>query len=130
MGFEQFLIENDGGYEEINTSQLHVIKQEIDRSELKSEISKKYIDKQKEDVKIVDEDYYASGIKLDGENVIIKGSIIVETKEEDDYNYFKPVDFVYNMSESVLLTIADNDRVRNENWKEVQTFILKTSKKI
>lgn len=132
MKFAEYLAESEmSGFEQISPDHLNILKQEIDRNSLKVALDKEYVEKSELTVKIVNDEFYLSGIKLESEDkVIIKGSFIAEITEEGGYIYNKPVDFVYDMSDNTLISVKDNDSVRNENWKDVQNFILRTAKKV
>ncbi len=132
MNFDRFLFEDStAGFSNIEADQLNIIKQEINRDSLRTELEKEYVEKSEMNVKIVNNEFYASGLKLESDDeVVIKGSFIAEILEEDGYVYHKPVDFVYNISTNEVISVSDNDSVRNENWKDVQSFILRSAKKI
>lgn len=131
MNFKSYLIESANEFIKVEFDQLSIIKQEIDRNALREALEKNYIQKSDIEVKLIDNDYYISAISL-GENdeVLVKGTIIVEVTEDDGYVYYKPVIFIFNMVSNELLSANDNDRIRDENWKNVQQFVLRDSKKI
>ena len=132
MSFIDFLTEAAAeAYEPITTEQLGILRQEVDRSALRIELNKKYIEKADLNIALFNNDFYLSGVRLaDDDNVIIKGSVIVEVTEDDGYLYYKLATFTYNISTNELVKVIENDRLREENWKTIQGEILKTSKKI
>ena len=129
MNFQQFLNEQIQ-FSDVDTDQLHMIKQEINRTVITNEINKKYIEKNNGTLKIVDNDFYISGVGL-GKNdtVVISCSTIIEVTEEGGYVYYKPLEFIFNMDDNIIESFNENDRIRNENWKTVQFEVLKTFKK-
>lgn len=132
MSFEQFLTEAaEPPYETVNTDQLNVLRQEIDRSALRVELNKKYIDKSDLNISLFNNDYYIGGMRLDNDdNVIVKVAIIVEVTEEDGYLYYKIANIVYDINQNKIIKIIENDKIRDENWKTVQVEILKTAIKL
>ena len=129
--FNDFLNENAAlKFEKINDQQIHTIKQEIDRNSIRNEINKKYIEKSKMQLKIMDNDFYINGLALEGEeDVVLKCCTIIEVSEEGGYIYYKPLEFTFDMSNNIIKTFNENDRIRNENWKSVQSEILKEYKR-
>lgn len=130
MSFLSFLNESTS-YQNIESSQMSIIRQSFNRNEIVDSVKKEYIDKSESNCKLVDSDFYISGMGLYEENkVAVQGMFIVEVTEEDGYIYFKPVQFEYCLDDLELINVKDIDRIRDENWKNVQNYILKTSKKI
>lgn len=129
--FNDFLAEQAIQFEDVNDEQLHTIKQEIDRNSIRSEINKKYVEKSEQELKIMDNDFYIKGIGLGNkdDNVILNCATIIEVTEEGGYIYYKPLEFTFDMSNNIIDSFKDNDRVRNENWKNVQTEVLKQYRK-
>ena len=121
-------------YQEIDSTQFNIIRQSFDRNKLASLVNKEYIDKlatNDNNLKLVDSDFYISGMALyDSNKVVIHGMFIIEVTEDDGYVYYKPVEFEYVIDDSNLLSVNDIDRIRDENWKKVQDFVLRTCKKI
>lgn len=132
MNFKQFLNEQNEQYTPISNDNLVLIRQEMNRITLTAEIKKEYIDKSELELKIVESSFYLSGMKVDekSEEVLVKGAFICEVTEDDGSVYFKAVNFEYNVESDTLVSIKDNDRFRDENWKNIQIEILKTSKKV
>lgn len=132
MSFEQFLTEAaEPPYETVNTDQLNILRQEIDRSALRVELNKTYIDKSDLNINLFNNDYYIGGMRLDNDdNVIIKVAIIVEVTEDDGYLYYKIANIVYDINQNKIIKIIENDKIRDENWKTVQGEILKTAIKL
>lgn len=132
MSFIEFLAEAAiESYDEITAERLSILKQEVDRSSLRNELNKKYIEKSDLNISLFNNDFYISGIRLaDDDNIIIKGSVIVEVTEDDGYLYYKLATFTYNISTNELIKVIENDRLREENWKTIQSEILKTCKKL
>lgn len=118
MSFIDFLTEAAAeAYEPITTEQLGILRQEVDRSALRIELNKKYIEKSDLNIALFNNDFYLSGVRLaDDDNVIIKGSVIVEVTEDDGYLYYKLATFTYNISTNELVKVIENDRLREENW--------------
>ena len=126
-----FLLEEKALFIKIESEQLSIIKQEIDRNAVRESLEKEYIQKADKATKMIDNDYYISDIALtDGDEVLIKASIIVEVTEDDGYIYYKPVELIFNMDKNALVSASDNDRIRDENWKNVQQFVLRSAKKV
>lgn len=131
MSFKMFLLEEKASFIKIEYDQLSIIKQELDRNALREALEKEYIQKSEKPTKMIDTDYYISDLALiENDEVLIKGMIIVEVTEEDGYVYYKPVEFVFNMEKNELVSAVDNDRIRDENWKNVQQFVLRSAKKV
>lgn len=131
MSFKMFLLEEKASFIKIEYDQLPIIKQELDRNALRESLEKEYIKKSEKPTKMIDTDYYISDLALiENDEVLIKGMIIVEVTEEDGYVYYKPVEFVFNMEKNELVSAVDNDRIRDENWKNVQQFVLRSAKKV
>ena len=131
MSFKMFLLEEKASFIKIEYDQLSIIKQELDRNALREALEKEYIKKSEKPTKMIDTDYYISDLALiENDEVLIKGMIIVEVTEEDGYVYYKPVEFVFNMEKNELVSSIDNDRIRDENWKNVQQFVLRSAKKV
>lgn len=129
MNFQQFLNEQIQ-FSDVDTDQLHLIKQEINRTVITNEINKKYIEKHNGTLKIMDNDFYINGIGLGkNDSVVISCATIIEVSEEGGYVYYKPLEFTFNMDDNIIESFNENDRVRNENWKTVQFEVLKTFKK-
>lgn len=129
--FNDFLAEQAIQFEDINDEQLHTIKQEIDRNSIRNEINKKYIEKSDQEVKIMDNDFYVNGLGLGNkeDNVLLSCATIIEVTEEGGYVYYKPLEFTFDMSNNIIDSFKENDRVRNENWKNVQSEVLKQYRK-
>lgn len=128
MGFSNYLIED---YVEASTEQLSILRQDLDRNALRSAIDKIYISKSDIDITLFNNDYYISGIALgDDDTVLISLSVIIEVTEEDNYLYYKIADIKYDVDNKKIIKIKENDKIRNENWKTVQSEILKTAKKL
>lgn len=131
MNFKMYLTEETASFVKVESEQLSIIKQEIDRNAVRESLEKEYIQKADKATKMIDNDYYISDIALtDGDEVLIKASIIVEVTEDDGYIYYKPVEFIFNMDKNELVSASDNDRIRDENWKNVQQFVLRSAKKV
>lgn len=132
MSFNNFLAEaQEPAYENITTEQLAILRQDIDRSAIRNAINKKYIEKSDLNITLFNNDFYLSGVRLgDDDNVIVKGSVVIEVTEDDGYLYYKMATFTYNIDTDELLKVIENDRLREENWKTIQAEILKTSKKL
>lgn len=131
MNFKMYLTEETASFVKVESEQLSIIKQEIDRNAVRESLEKEYIQKADKATKMIDTDYYISDIALtDGDEVLIKASIIVEVTEDDGYIYYKPVEFIFNMDKNELVSASDNDRIRDENWKTVQQFVLRSAKKV
>lgn len=131
MNFKMYLTEETASFVKVESEQLSIIKQEIDRNAVRESLEKEYIQKADKATKMIDNDYYISDIALaDGDEVLIKASIIVEVTEDDGYIYYKPVEFIFNMDKNELVSASDNDRIRDENWKTVQQFVLRSAKKV
>lgn len=130
MGFLNFLSESIQ-YQSVEPSQMSIIRQSFNRNDLVESVKKEYIEKSESNCKLVDSDFYISGMTLyQDTKVAVQGMFIVEVTEEDGYIYFKPVQFEYCLDDSELLSVKDIDRIRDENWKNVQNYILKSSRKI
>ena len=136
MRFIDFINEEktNANYQEIDSQQFDIIRHSFDRNKLLSLVTKEYIDKLSDNdghLKLVDSDFYISGMSLyDSYKVVVKGMFIIEVTEDDGYVYYKPIEFEYIIDDSNLLSVTDIDRIRDENWKKVQEFVLRTSKKI
>ena len=131
MDFKMYLTEETVSFVKVEPEQLSIIKQEIDRNAVRESLEKEYIQKADKATKMIDNDYYISDIALAyGDEVLIKASIIVEVTEDDGYIYYKPVEFIFNMDKNELVSASDNDRIRDENWKNVQQFVLRSAKKV
>lgn len=130
MGFLNFLSESIQ-YQSVEPSQMSIIRQSFNRNDLVESVKKEYIEKSESNCKLVDSDFYISGMTLyQDTKVAVQGMFIVEVTEEDGYIYFKHVQFEYCLDDSELLSVKDIDRIRDENWKNVQNYILKSSRKI
>lgn len=130
LSFKDFLNESNN-YIGVDSTQLSIIRQSFNKNSLIEEIKKEYIEDSDLNLKLVDSDFYVSAVSLyDEDKVCIKGMFIVEVTEADGYIYFKPVEFEYVIENEELLSVKDIDKIRDENWKNVQNFILKTSKKL
>lgn len=130
MSFTNFLNEMDDGFIPPNSNQMSLLRQEIDKSVIVENIKKSF-DDQGFDINIVNNEIYVSGIKMENEDdVVIKLSVIAEVKSEDGYIYYKPVHAIHNIEKEKTYNIKDDDRVRDENWKTIQEYITKDSKKI
>lgn len=135
MNFEQFLNEEIIKRTRINyatpdNSQLNIIRQELDRNALKIAINNDFISSSEDNNKLIDLEYYIDGIGTIGDDVVIRGACIVETTEDGGYIYYKPVGFEYNMDKNELVAMDDSTNVSEENWKNVQSLLLRSFKKI
>lgn len=130
MSFKDFLNEQIE-FVEVQPDQLTTLRQELDKHIVTQHVIKHYIDVQKLPTKIVDNDFYVESIGVDPkDNVVVKTSFIAEVTEDDGLVYFKQVKFDYNVEKDDMTNIIENDRVRSDDWKVIQSEILKTSKKI
>ena len=130
MSFKEFLNEQIE-FVEVEPEQLITLRQELDKNDVTQRVVKEYIDKQKVQTKIVDNDFYIESIGLDtSDNVLVKASFVAEVTEEDGLVYFKQVKFQYNVEKNEVSQITENDRLRSDDWKVIQGEILKASKKI
>lgn len=130
MSFKDYLNEQIE-FVEVDAEQLVTLRQEVDKNDVTQLVIKSYIDKQKTQTKIVDNDFYIESIGLDNnDNVLVKASFVAEVTENDGLVYFKQVKFQYNVEKGEVSQIVENDRLRSDDWKVIQVEILKTSKKI
>lgn len=130
MSFGKYLIESID-YVDVEPEQLATLRQEIDRDAIVNQIKSKYLDKQQKQTKIVDSDFYINALGLDVKSkVVMKGSFVAEVTETDGYVYYKEVQFAYNVETKQLLEIDEVDNLRSDDWKVVQSEILKTGNKI
>lgn len=128
--FKDFLHEQIE-FVEIQADQLSTLRQEVDKNSVTQQVIKQYIEKQKLPTKIVDNDFYVETMGIDvNDNVIVKYSFVAEVTEDDGLVYFKQVKFEYNIEKDTMSDIEENDRMRSDDWKVIQSEILKTSKKI
>lgn len=136
MNFEDYLTESLGQsskkitYESVDGSRANIIKQEINRGALKIALNSEFIAKSEDNNKIIDLEYYIDGVGLDKDDVVIRGACIVETTEDGGNVYYKPVGFEYNLDKNKLYSVDDNTDIAEENWKTVQSTLLKSFKKI
>lgn len=130
MSFKDFLTEQIE-FVEVDADQLTTLRQEVDKHTVTQHVIKSYIEKQSTPTKIVDNDFYIESLGIDDkEHVIVKSSFVAEVTEEDGLVYFKQVKFNYNVEKDEITNIVENDRMRSDDWKVIQSEILKSSKKI